>query len=93
MPRRRPMADRGVPANSASAKKPPASAIEIRFEIVIVRRSLDAAKAIKAGNSNRRMVSRIMLRTLSRPAFGSVNGKAKRLRHVAGAFEIHATSA
>jgi len=32
----------------------------MRFEIVMVRRSLAAAKAIKAGNSNRRAISRIM---------------------------------
>lgn|SRR5689334_4444893 len=34
---------------SASRKKPPASAIDNRFDIVIVKRSLEAANAISAG--------------------------------------------
>ena len=41
-----------MPLISASRKKPAASASDSRFEIVIVNRSLEAANAISAGNSN-----------------------------------------
>ena len=40
-----------MPVVRVSRKKPPASASESRFEIVMVKRSLEAAKAISAGNS------------------------------------------
>ena len=43
-----------------AARKPATSASEIRFEIVMVKRSLAAANAIRAGNSMRRAISRIM---------------------------------
>ena len=40
-----------MPLPSASAKKPAIRIMETLFEIVMVRRSLDAANAISAGNS------------------------------------------
>jgi len=40
-----------MPLPSASAKKPVVRIMETLFEIVMVRRSLDAANAISAGNS------------------------------------------
>src|SRR3982074_2528967 len=49
-----------MPLRSASARKPASSASDTRFEIVIVKRSLAAANAIRAGNSRRRTISRIM---------------------------------
>src|SRR6476646_278791 len=49
-----------MPPSSASARKPATSASDTRFEIVMVKRSLAAANAIKAGNSIRRAISRIM---------------------------------
>src|SRR6267154_3977613 len=49
-----------MPLSTARAKKPAASASDTRFEIVMVKRSLAAANAIKAGNSRRRAISRIM---------------------------------
>jgi hypothetical protein len=51
---------RAMPLSSASARKPAASASDTRFEIVMVKRSLAAANAIRAGNSRRRAMSRIM---------------------------------
>ena len=41
-----------MPVVSASAKKPADSASDSRLEMVIVNRSLEAAKAISAGNSS-----------------------------------------
>src|ERR1700738_5644749 len=49
-----------MPLSSARARKPAASASDTRFEIVMVNRSLAAANAIRAGNSRRRAMSRIM---------------------------------
>src|SRR3954468_20061097 len=49
-----------MPPGSANTRKPATSASETRFEIVMVKRSLAAANAIKAGNSRRRAMSRIM---------------------------------
>src|SRR2546423_5392800 len=49
-----------MPLSSASTRKPATSASEIRFEIVMVKRSLEATYAIRAGNSIRRAISRIM---------------------------------
>src|SRR5215211_5870692 len=49
-----------MPPSSASARKPAASASDTRFEIVMVKRSLAAANAIRAGNSIRPAISRIM---------------------------------
>ena len=43
------------------ARRPAAS--DTRFEIVMVKRSLAAANAIRAGNSSRRAMSRIMRST------------------------------
>ena len=40
-----------MPLSSASSAKPPIRISETRLAIVIVNRSLDAAKAIIAGNS------------------------------------------
>src|SRR5258707_8096263 len=51
---------RPMPPSSARTRKPAASASDTRFEIVMVKRSLAAANAIKAGNSRRRAMSRIM---------------------------------
>ena len=49
-----------MPLRMASARKPAANASDTRFEIVMVKRSLAAANAIRAGNSRRRATSRIM---------------------------------
>jgi len=49
-----------MPLASATTRKPAASASDTRFEIVMVRRSLAAANAIRAGNSETRTRSRIM---------------------------------
>ena len=49
-----------MPLSSASTRKPATSASDTRFEIVMVKRSLAAANAIRAGNSERRAMSRIM---------------------------------
>jgi hypothetical protein len=46
---------------NASRKNPPASAIDSRFEIVMVRRSLDAAKAMSAGKSKSLIASAAMI--------------------------------
>jgi len=56
-----PMAGRLMPMISVSRKKLPASASESRFEMVIVNRSLDAANAIKAGNSRSLITSASMI--------------------------------
>ena len=42
-----------MPLSSASTKKPAASASDTRLEIVMVKRSLAAANAIRAGNSSK----------------------------------------
>src|SRR5580704_13518423 len=49
-----------MPLRRASVRKPAASASDTRLEIVMVNRSLAAANAIRAGNSRRRAMSRIM---------------------------------
>src|ERR1700675_4236452 len=49
-----------MPLRRARARKPAASASDTRFEIVMVMRSLAAAKAIRAGNNRRRAMSRII---------------------------------
>ena len=49
-----------MPLISASARKPAASASDTRFGIVMVKRSLAAANAIRAGNSRSRVMSRII---------------------------------
>src|SRR6266702_8072964 len=69
-----------MPPAIASTKKPATSASETRFEMVIVKRSLAAANAIRAGKSRRRARSRIMGCVL-RP--GSVAGSGRR-RMLAG---------
>ena len=60
-----PKACRLMPVMSVSRKKPPASASDSRLEIVMVRRSLDAAKAIRAGNSSSLIASVSMHHTSS----------------------------
>src|SRR6266702_7915946 len=60
-----------MPLSGARTTKPTTSASETRLEIVIVRRSLAAAKAISAGNSRRRAMSRIMGYTAVLPTRGS----------------------
>src|SRR3954451_7351098 len=59
-----------MPPARASAKKPATSASDTRLEIVIVKRSLAAANAIRAGKSRRRARSRIMGCVL-RPGFAA----------------------
>ena len=49
-----------------SRKKPPASASDSRFEMVMVKRSLDAANAIKAGNNKSLITSVTMITGTSR---------------------------
>src|ERR1700692_749301 len=49
-----------IPVSSASTRKPAASASDTRLEIVMVKRSLAAANAIRAGKNKRRATSRIM---------------------------------
>src|ERR1700736_2584941 len=65
-----------MPVSGARARKPATSASETRLEIVIVRRSLAAAKAISAGNSRRRAMSRIMGHTAVLPTRGSSSAGA-----------------
>src|SRR3954465_11132734 len=50
----------------AIATKPPTSASVTRFEIVMVKRSLEAANAIKAGNTRSRTASVSMTIPLQR---------------------------
>src|SRR5438105_8690147 len=52
----------------AIATKPPTSASVTRFEIVMVKRSLEAANAIKAGNTRSRTASVSMTIPLQRTA-------------------------
>src|ERR1700744_2449782 len=68
-----------MPLTGASTRNPAAKASDTRFEIVMVKRSLAAANAIRAGNSISRAMSRIMGYTAravdagaERPAFLSV---------------------
>ena len=56
-----PITGRLMPVTSVSRKKLPASASESRFEMVMVRRSLEAAKAIRAGNSKSLIISVSMI--------------------------------
>src|SRR5262245_350630 len=56
-----PTAAAGIPVTPASAKKPIRRTSEMRLEIVMVRRSLDAANAIMAGNNNNRTASTTMI--------------------------------
>jgi hypothetical protein len=56
-----PKAWRLMPVISMSRKNPPASASDNRLEIVMVKRSLDAAKAIKAGKSKSLITSVVMI--------------------------------
>src|SRR5216683_147442 len=80
-----------MPPSGARTRKPAASASDTRFEIVMVNRSLAAANAIRAGNSRRRAISRIMdlhsraanagsghRRSLSRSREQSENGQESR---------------
>ena len=46
-----------MPVSSTTTKKPPVSASDSRFEMVMVKRSLEAANAISAGNSSSLIVS------------------------------------
>ncbi len=55
-----------MPLISAIATKPPTSASETRFEMVMVKRSLEAANAIKAGNTRSRIASVSMTIPLQR---------------------------
>ena len=57
-----------MPPNSARTRKPTTRANEIRFEIVMVKRSLEAANAIKAGNTRSRTASVSMTIPLQRAA-------------------------
>ena len=50
------------PVATASTKKPPARISDTRLEIVMVRRSLEAANAISAGNSISLIASATMTR-------------------------------
>ncbi len=61
-----PIAAKLMPVTMVSRKKPPASASESRFEMVMVRRSLDAANAIRAGNSKSLITSVSMIVVLAR---------------------------
>ena len=54
-----------MPVTMVSTKKPPASASDIRFEIVIVKRSLEAANAINAGNKRSLIASVSIIGTSS----------------------------
>ena len=60
-----PMAARLMPVTMVSRKKPPASASESRFEMVMVKRSLEAANAIRAGNSKSLIASVSMIVVLA----------------------------
>ena len=55
-----PTAGRLMPVTSASSTKPAASASDSRLEMVMVNRSLEAANAIKAGNSRSLIASNTM---------------------------------
>ena len=55
-----PISAAACPVITASTKKPAISISEIRLEIVMVRRSLEAAKAISAGNSSNLIASASM---------------------------------
>ena len=50
-----------MPLAGASTKKPPARISDTRLEMVMVRRSLEAANAISAGNNISRMASATMV--------------------------------
>ena len=52
-----------MPLTKASTKKPPARTSDTRLEMVMVRRSLEAANAISAGNSISLMASATMIMT------------------------------
>src|SRR5262245_33904732 len=56
-----------MPVAIASRKKPAISASDMRLEIVIVSRSLDAANAISDGNNSSLMVSMTMTQTPCHP--------------------------
>ena len=60
------MSFRLMPLTSASAMNPPTSASVTRLEMVMVKRSLEAANAIKAGNTRRRIASVSMAIPLQR---------------------------
>ena len=56
-----PMSASGMPVQIASTKKLATRASDTRLEIVMVSRSLEAANAIKAGNSSNLIASAIMI--------------------------------
>src|SRR4051794_12632813 len=70
-----PISSSGMPDHSARKKKPPIRISEIRLEIVMVRRSLEAAKAISAGNSRSLIASAIMIRPAAGWAKASAPGQ------------------
>ena len=80
-----------IPVSNASSTKPPTRINDTRLAMVIVKRSLDAAKAIMAGNNVNPITSVNMARTRSHlsplsegiPHSGALN--AKRLRSTTGA--------
>ena len=72
-----PMAAKLMPVTRVSRKKPPASASESRFEMVMVKRSLEAANAIRAGNSKSLIASVSMIVVLARE-FAGVDVKLRR---------------
>src|SRR5712675_2055578 len=55
-----------IPLISATAKKPPTSMIDTRLEIVMVRRSVEAANAIRVGNNINLTVSMTMISPIKR---------------------------
>jgi hypothetical protein len=68
------MSFKPMPLATATARKPATTAREMRFEIVMVKRSLAAANAISAGNNRRRAMSRIMGYRLPAAGIGSPKG-------------------
>jgi hypothetical protein len=50
-----------IPTIAANAKKPPKRISDTRLEMVMVKRSLEAANAISAGNSIKRIASATMI--------------------------------
>src|SRR5690349_1369470 len=73
----------------AIATKPPTSASVTRFEIVMVKRSLEAANAIKAGNTRSRTASVSMAIPLQR----SANLKVARCGFVIAVLEMQLENA
>ena len=64
-----PISASGMPHMTARTKKPAIRISETRLEIVIVIRSLEAAKAISAGNSSNLIASATMTPNLGSSAY------------------------